>query len=205
MNTVQFEGNYFNKYQNNGRIINYIMNSYFKNFSHLIDSVEYSKVYEAGCGEGFISQYVYNKNKDTKEMLQVYASDISENVIKKARKAYPYIQFYVNSIYDIKENNNSFDLAIASEVLEHLDEPEKALSEVFRISKKYILISVPNEPIWCIANFARVKYIRRMGNTPGHINHYTKGEIIKLLYNYGNILEVRNPFPWTMVLCEKKY
>lgn len=205
MNSVQFEGNYFDKYQNNSRIINHIMNGFFKNFSFLIDSIEYSKVYEAGCGEGFISQYVFNHNKETNSIVQIYASDISENVIIKAKNDYPQIQFYVNTIYDIKENSNSFDLVIASEVLEHLDEPEKAISEIFRISKKYILISVPNEPIWRTANFARGKYIRRMGNTPGHINHWTKGDIIKLMCNYGKLLEVRSPFPWTMILCEKKH
>ena len=107
--------------------------------------------------------------------------------IEKARLDYQFIQFYVDSIYNIDSNDNNYDLVIACEVLEHLEEPEIALSELFRISNKYVLISVPNEPFWRIANFARGKYLNRLGNTPGHINHWSKNGIIDLTSKYGTV------------------
>lgn len=204
MKGFQPEGNYFNKYENNGIIINLIMNGFFKHFDCLIESIAYSTVYEAGCGEGYISQHVHNFNTETQKTVRVLASDMSDNVIDKAKMDFPYIHFKVNSIYSLEEANDSIDFVIASEVLEHLEKPEKALAEIFRISRKYVLISVPSEPIWRISNFVRGKYVRFMGNTPGHINHWTRKQIVKLVTRYGKILEVRSPFPWTMILCEKK-
>ena len=204
MNVIQPEGNYFNKYQDNGKIINLIIMGFFKHLDRLLSSIIYNTVYEAGCGEGYISQHVYNYNVGMQRAVKVTASDISEEVICRAKVDFPPIQFKVKSIYSLDEENDSFELVIASEVLEHLEEPENALKEVFRISKRYVLISVPNEPIWRISNFIRGKYIRSMGNTPGHIKHWTRKEIVKLVSGYGDVLEVSTPFPWTMILSEKK-
>lgn len=204
MNVIQPEGNYYDKYQNKSKIINLIMNIFFKNLDMLLDKIEFNTVYEAGCGEGYISQHIYKYNKETHKVMDIVASDLSEKVINKAKFDFPHIQFRVNSIYDLKEANDSYNLVIASEVLEHLEKPERALNEIFRVSYRYILISVPNEPIWRISNFIRGKYIKFMGNTPGHINHWSRKEIVNLISKYGKILEVRNPFPWTMILCEKR-
>lgn len=204
MNSFQPEGNYFNKYQDNGLIINAIMKGYFTQLDRMLNSIAYENVYEAGCGEGHISQHVYNYNLVRQRNVHVTASDVSETVISKAKVDFPHIRFKVKSIYDLDEDDSSYELVIACEVLEHIDNPTKALKELFRISKRYVYISVPNEPIWRIANFMRGKYIRYMGNTPGHINHWTKREIMRLIDNYGNILKVATPFPWTMILSEKK-
>jgi len=180
------------------------MKGYFNHLNRVLDSINYHSVYEAGCGEGYISQHVYSHNLERQRNVRVTASDISEKVVGRAKADFPHIHFKIESIYELDEDNDSYGLVIASEVLEHLDNPDKALRELFRISKKYVCISVPNEPIWRIANFMRGKYIPCMGNTPGHINHWTKRQIVQLIGCYGDILEVAAPFPWTMVLSEKK-
>lgn len=202
MKITKPEGNLYNKYDNRSQIINLIMKGFFKNLDQLLGTIGYHSVYEAGCGEGYISQHIYNFHKD--RALKITASDLSEKVINNSTKDFPHISFSVKTIYDLQELDGTFDLVVACEVLEHLDNPENALKELFRISKKYVFISVPNEPLWCIANFARCKYIRSLGNTPGHINHWSKKGITKLVENYGSIIEIKNPFPWTMLLCEKK-
>jgi SAM-dependent methyltransferase len=204
MKVIQPEGNYFDKYQNKNKLIRLIMSNFFTNLDLLLDYIEFTLVYEAGCGEGFISQHIYHHRIDMQKMVKISASDLSETVIKRAILEYPHIRFHVRSIYHLKEKNDSYDLVIASEVLEHLEEPELAIEEIFRISRNYILISVPNEPIWRISNFLRGKYIKNFGNTPGHINHWSKKKIIELISQYGRIIEIRNPFPWTMILCQKR-
>ena len=40
----------------------------------------------------------------------------------------------------------------------------------------------------------------RLGNTPGHVNHWSKRGFVALLSRYGTVEEARAPFPWTMVL-----
>ncbi len=203
MSVAQPEGNYFNKYENKGMIISLIMKGFFSNLDHLLSSSDYNTVYEAGCGEGYISKHIYDYCCQRNKRVEICASDLSESIINKAKLDFPQIQFHTNSIYNLQELDEAFDLVVACEVLEHLENPRDALMELFRISKRYVLVSVPDEPIWCIANFARGKYIRSFGNTPRHINHWNRKAITRLVSGYGSIIEVRSPFPWTMVLCEK--
>jgi len=65
--------------------------------------------------------------------------------------------------------SQSYDLTIACEVLEHLEDPGQALTEIDRVTKQSVLISVPQEPMWRILNMARGKYWSDLGNTPGHV------------------------------------
>jgi len=63
---------------------------------------------------------------------------------------------------------------------------------------------VPREPIWRILNMARGKYWRALGNTPGHLQHWSRSGILGLLAEHFEIVEVRTPLPWTMVLCRAR-
>ena len=86
--------------------------------------------------------------------------------------------------------------------MEHLDNIDLALQELFRVSGKYIVISVPNEPLWRFLNFFRFKYMQYFGNTPGHINHWSPRELKLLISKYGKVLEVHKSFPWIILLAE---
>jgi hypothetical protein len=59
---------------------------------------------------------------------------------------------------------------------------------------------VPREPVWRMTNMARGAYLRDLGNTPGHLNHWSKRSFVSLLSRYGTVEHVRSPFPWTMLL-----
>ena len=64
----------------------------------------------------------------------------------------------------------------------------------------HVLVSVPHEPLWRAVNMARGAYWRQLGNTPGHVNHFSKRAIVSLCARHGDVIETRSPFPWTMVL-----
>lgn len=199
MKVMQPEGNYYNKYESKNPIAKLLMTGFFNSMQELLCNINYDTIYEAGCGEGYVTNFIANLNKNAK----ICASDISDKKIQEASKFVPSAQFSVESIYDISQADDSFDLVIASEVLEHLEQPEKALDEILRISKKYILVSVPNEPIWRVCNVLRGKYWRDLGNTPGHIQHWGKKQFCNMVGKRCQILEAKAPFPWTMLLCEK--
>jgi hypothetical protein len=96
--------------------------------------------------------------------------------------------------------DGEFELASAIEVLEHLPDPEHTLGEMARCASRRLLVSVPREPLWRALNMARGAYWRSLGNTPGHLNHWSKRSFVELLARHGEVVEVRSPFPWTMLL-----
>jgi 2-polyprenyl-3-methyl-5-hydroxy-6-metoxy-1,4-benzoquinol methylase len=96
--------------------------------------------------------------------------------------------------------DDEFDLVAATEVLEHVLEPERALSEMARVARRHLIVSVPREPLWRALNVARGAYVGQFGNTPGHLNHWSRHGFVGLLAGYGHVVEARSPFPWTMLL-----
>jgi len=52
-------------------------------------------------------------------------------------------------------------------------------------------------------NIMRVKYISNLGNTPGHINHWSRKKFLKLLSKYFKVINYKNSTPWIIVLVEK--
>jgi 2-polyprenyl-3-methyl-5-hydroxy-6-metoxy-1,4-benzoquinol methylase len=98
-------------------------------------------------------------------------------------------------------DEDSAELIVCCEVLEHIEDPEAGLKALQKVTMQSLILSVPKEPLWRILNLARGKYITSWGNTPGHIQHWSKREFIQLVSKYFEVVEVRSPFPWTMVFC----
>lgn len=99
--------------------------------------------------------------------------------------------------------DGSFDLVVCVEVLEHVEYPALVLDEIARVASHSVVVSVPREPIWRIANMARGQYITDMGNTPGHINHWSSKAFAKFVASHLEVVEVQHPFPWTMVKASR--
>lgn len=195
-------GNWENKYHTKNPVVNYLMDNFKKSIHSLIFNKknEIKSFTECGCGEGEITRFVYEMldNVDTK------AFDFSSEVVEIAKKNNEdtAINFSQKSIYDINDGEKA-DLIVCCEVLEHLEYPEIALQKMKELNAKYYLFSVPNEPIWRVLNFCRGKYISNLGNTPGHINHWSTSKFQKLIKENGfEIIEVNNPFPWSMLLTK---
>jgi 2-polyprenyl-3-methyl-5-hydroxy-6-metoxy-1,4-benzoquinol methylase len=117
-----------------------------------------------------------------------------------ARHAAPNLEYRATRAESLPFAEGEFDLVSAIEVLEHLRDPRRTLSEMARCAERWLLVSVPREPLWRALNVARGAYLSRLGNTPGHLNHWSRRAFIRLLSAHGEIVEVRSPFPWTMLL-----
>lgn len=103
------------------------------------------------------------------------------------------------SVYDLRRKDDEFDCILLLEVLEHLGDYHAALKEIFRVAGDVVIISVPNEPLWRALNLLRGKYLMDLGNTPGHVNHWSAGEFTRLVAGYGTVVRVLNPVPWTII------
>ena len=94
------------------------------------------------------------------------------------------------------------ELVVCCEVLEHLDDPVRGLSVLRRLARPWLIVSVPREPLWRALNLARLSYVGALGNTPGHVNHWSQGAFLDFLAGSVQVVEVRSPLPWTMALCK---
>lgn len=195
-----FVGNTYDKYSSKNIIVRLFMKKFSVALSELVQKTNALTIHEVGCGEGF---WIMSWNGNG---VQARGSDFSKKVIDIARKnaknnGLSENLFSVRSIYDIKPERDSADLIVCCEVLEHLKDPSKGLAALKNTATKYVILSVPREPIWRALNLARGKYIRSFGNTPGHIQHWSKKAFVQLVDKYFKIIEIRSPLPWTMVLC----
>ena len=94
--------------------------------------------------------------------------------------------------------DDSFDLVLAIEVLEHVPTPDVALRELARVCSGTFVASVPFEPIWRAGNILRRRYVRDLGNTPGHVNHWTRWGFHRFVETEFHVQQTRSPLPWTM-------
>lgn len=194
------------KYTDSGKIGNMLLDNYFRSLEILLNKIpkqelKNRKILEVGCGSGYSTERI-------KEMLpknvEFTASDIEDENVKNAKKKLGK-SFVVTkeSVYDLQRKDKSIDLIFLLEVLEHLEYPDKALKELKRVGRNYVIIGVPREPIWRILNMARLKYLKDFGNTPGHIQHWGRRSLLKFLKSKGfQIVGVENPLPWTIVLVK---
>lgn len=51
---------------------------------------------------------------------------------------------------------------------------------------------------------ARGAYWKALGNTPGHLQHFSTEAFCRLAARHFRIVAVKTPVPWTMVLAERK-
>lgn len=177
----------------------YLIDQFYEKFLVEIALLKPHSILDVGCGEGFTLERLHEKKIGTR-LVGIDFLDLAIQIGKKER---PYLDLKVGNIYDIPFKSNAFDLVICSEVLEHIDDPEKGLSELKRVTNKHLALSVPNEPLFMLANFLRGKNWSRFGNDIEHINHWSTGGFSKFVGSQLTVKKVRRSFPWTILIAEK--
>jgi len=196
-------GNVYDKYSSRNPVVRYAVRRFAKSMSDLVDQAAPQTIHEVGCGEGY---WVLRWRE---QGFSVRGTDVSPKAIQlsqenAAERSLNPEMFTVHSIYDLHPAEDSADLIVCCEVLEHLECPEDALRALSRVATKHLILSVPHEPIFRMLNVARGKYLSRWGNTPGHIQHYSPGRFLQLVEQFFHIETVRMPIPWIMVLCNAR-
>lgn len=177
-----------------------LLNNFYRSFLSIIKNTKADKILDVGCGEGFTIQILKEKNIGTARE----GIDVLPEAVEVAKKNIPDEEFKVGSIYDLPYKDNSFDLVLCMEVLEHLEDPQVALQELKRVSSKHIFFSVPHEPWFQLTNLLRLKYAKNLGNHPEHINHWSAASFKKFIEkNKLQVEERRLPYAWIQVLAKK--
>jgi 2-polyprenyl-3-methyl-5-hydroxy-6-metoxy-1,4-benzoquinol methylase len=191
-------GNTYDKYGSTNPVVQRLMRRFHGDLDALFHQARPESILDVGCGEGVLVCQWADKVGDGR----VVGIDLDDPRLhaewEKRRR--PNLEYRVQKAEELPFENDEFDFASAVEVLEHVPEPDHTLAEMARVARRHLLVSVPREPLWRGLNMARGAYLRDWGNTPGHLNHWSKRAFVSFLRTVGTPVEVRSPFPWTMVL-----
>jgi ubiquinone/menaquinone biosynthesis C-methylase UbiE len=172
------------------------MDGFLANFRDLLQQTNPRSVLEVGCGEGHMLQVIQQEKPAI-----LYGIDVDFAVLEEAQIRSSETKLAFADGHWLPYPDKAFALTVACEVLEHVADPERVLAEISRVTRDYCIVSVPREPIWRILNFVRGEYIQDLGNTPGHIQHWSSSSFVNMLQKYVDIVAVRQPLPWTMVFA----
>lgn len=197
------EKNISNHYFDNCNFKNPIIKILMKNFyKTLIDAVKKENItsmLDIGCGEGHVTNILKTYFEKNNQNVNIVGLDYDQQAVLCANRIYPSLNIKQGNILNLSKK---YDLLISTEVLEHIEDFETAIKNCKKVSP-ICVFSVPNEPWFRIANIFRLKYLKKLGNTPGHVNNWSKKEFYQLLKKHFKCVKIRTTGLWNVVVCKK--
>jgi 2-polyprenyl-3-methyl-5-hydroxy-6-metoxy-1,4-benzoquinol methylase len=191
-------GNTYDKYGSTNPVVRRLMGAFERTLDELFALADPQSLLDVGCGEGVLTHQWAERLGDRR----VVGIDLDDPLLHaewEQRRA-PNLDYQVMKAENLPFADGEFDVATAIEVLEHVPDPAHTVAEMARVASGHLLVSVPREPLWRGLNMARGAYLKQLGNTPGHLNHWSKRSFVELLSRHGDVVQARSPFPWTMLL-----
>jgi SAM-dependent methyltransferase len=187
-------GNTYDKYASTNPIEQRMMRGFFTALDGYLGQLAPRRILEIGVGEGIVTRRVIERFPDA----SVVGLDLPDEELATNWDDVELDGVFGDAGY-LPFPDDSFDLVLAIEVFEHLPDPDAAMGELARVGAGALIASVPFEPIWRVGNMARGRYLRDLGNTPGHINHWTHRGFTELVGAHFEVVDRSTPLPWTMV------
>ena len=191
-------GNTFDKYGSTNPVVRRLMAGFDAALDELVAHAAPESVLDVGCGEGVLTL----RWAELLAPNKVVGLDLPDPKLRAewSERRRDNLAFRTGQAEDLPFADGQYDLVAAIETLEHVSDPERVVREMARVARRHLLVSVPREPLWRVLNMARGAYVLQLGNTPGHLNHWSKRGVGALLARHGEVLQLRTPFPWTMAL-----
>jgi len=187
-------GNNYDKYASKNPIERKMMAGFFDALGRMLDGLEPEIVVEIGAGEGRITEHLVERFPNA----TVVGLDLPDTNLAEEWDEIDVPMFFGDATR-MPFVDNSIDLVVGLEVLEHVPEPQRALADIARVCRGTAVLSVPREPIWRVGNVARGRYVKDLGNTPGHVNHWSSRAFERFVATRLDVTVSARPLPWTMV------
>lgn len=143
-------------------------------------------VLDVGCGEGFVARAL-----DLPMIGLDYRSEARPAVLGDAAH--------------LPVRDKAIRVVMCLEVLEHLPEPWVAIEELKRVCSGYLILSVPDQPWFSLANFMRGKNLMRLGEDSEHLWHWRGGTFLRLLGERCEVVRAVRSFPWVIALAKASW
>jgi 2-polyprenyl-3-methyl-5-hydroxy-6-metoxy-1,4-benzoquinol methylase len=192
-------GNTYDKYGSTNPVVRRLMTAFEGTLDELFTQADPHSLLDVGCGEGVLTQQWAQRLGGERRVVGIDLDDAALHA-EWAKRTAPNLSYRVMKAENLPFADSEFDAATAIEVLEHVPDPEHTVAEMARVAQRWLLVSVPREPLWRALNVSRGAYWKDLGNTPGHVNHWSKRSFVALLSRHGDVVQARSPFPWTMLL-----
>jgi 2-polyprenyl-3-methyl-5-hydroxy-6-metoxy-1,4-benzoquinol methylase len=191
-------GNTYDKYGSTNPVVRRLMSAFERTLDELFAQADPQSLLDVGCGEAVLT-HKWAQRLGERRVVGIDLDDPQLHAQWEQRQA-PNLTYKVMKAENLPFADGEFDVGTAIEVLEHVPDPEHTVAEMARVCSGHLLVSVPREPMWRGLNMARGAYLKDLGNTPGHLNHWSKRSFVSLLSRHGDVVQARSPFPWTMLL-----
>lgn len=145
-----------------------------KRWKKLIKYYRGGRFIDMGCLDSLAPVLV--KEQYPKE--EVWGIDTAQGAIEEMSQRFPFVYYKVIDLYETHFPDNYFSYAVAGEVIEHLDDPEKFITEALRILKHggTLALSTPLEE----TGIGEV-------DLDNHVWSYTIQDMYTLLGKYGKV------------------
>lgn len=199
-------GNTYDKYGSRNPVVRALMRGFTRGLEAFVERAAPASIHEVGCGEGYWGL------RWARRGVPYRGTDFSAGAIDYARAnargaGVDPDAFSVRSVYDLSPESDGADLVVCCEVLEHLEDPRTALARLEAAARRHLILSVPREPLWRVLNVLRGAYLSDLGNTPGHVQHWSRRAFVRFVAGAAPAFEVvdhRAPLPWTLLLCRRR-
>ncbi|MDQ3412586.1 MAG: class I SAM-dependent methyltransferase [Chloroflexota bacterium] len=181
-----------------------LINRFHRLIGDQIEGLQPRTFLDAGCGEGFVAAMLRRRLPG----LEISGFDLDPAAVRVATRRDPRGVFLAASIFSLPFADDTFDVIGCFEVLEHLpgNGPDRALAELNRVARRAVVLSVPHEPYFSLANAARGKNwdVRPRGSDPDHLQFWTRQSFGAAVARTLDVVWLGGSMPWTVCVAKPR-
>lgn len=189
------------KYHTANPLVRVLLKQFLDEVLEVVGELEPSSITDLGCGEGVVAWLLHERFP----YISYTGLDTSRRSVETARSLNPELRFEVRSLHDPPSASaeERAELALCLEVLEHLPDPDRAVSRILSWTQSRALVSVPWEPFFRLGNLLRGRHLRNWGDHPEHLQHFGRRSLRRLLAHHATVERVWTSFPWVFGLIRR--
>ena len=175
------------------------MAGFERTLDELFSQADPQSLLDVGCGEGVLT-HKWAQRLAPRRVVGIDLEDPAIQAEWEQRQA-PNLEYRVMKAENLPFADGEFDVATAIEVLEHVPDPAHTVAEMARVAAALAArLACRASRCGARSTWPAAPTCKDLGNTPGHLNHWSKRSFVQLLSRHGEVVEARSPFPWTMLL-----